>query len=123
MNEITLTVVAQILNFLFLWYLLDRLLLKKVFILLKAQKAEIITLEHSISLIRSDIDKEQERKKKDWKEALLHFSREIPYKKSELHSVDITPLCPVVPGLKSEDKKKLVDETVAYLVRKVVHEH
>jgi hypothetical protein len=121
MNEITLTVVAQILNFFFVWYIFHKLLLEKVFTTIKAQKEELAVLDYSIILARENLKKEEEYKKDEWNRFLLLFSQEIPSLSRKEVQQDITPLCHVAPGLAHKEREVVVRETVAYLVRKIAH--
>ena len=121
MNEITLTVVAQILNFFFVWYIFHKLLLEKVFTTIKAQKEELAVLDYSIILARENLKKEEEYKKDEWNRFLLLFSQEIPSLSHKEIQQDITPLCHVAPGFADREREVVVRETVAYLVRKIAH--
>ncbi len=121
MNELTLTIVAQIGNFFIIWYMLHVFLLKKVFMVIVSDKEAQLQLEHSIQMMRQSIAQEEMRKKEEWDKFLLLFSQQIPYKGCELPQQDFTPLCPVAPGLQQAEKQQLVTETVTYLVRKIAH--
>ncbi len=121
MNEITLTVVAQISNFFIIWYLFHTFLLKKVFDAIKTVKEEIAVLDYSILIAREALKKEEEYKREEWNKFLTLFNKEKPDVGNSAVQQDITPLCHVAPGLAPQEKKQVVQETVTYLVRKIVH--
>lgn len=122
MNELTFTVLAQILHFGLLWYILHTFLLKKVFTVIKTERAELVALENSVATARQALKDEEENKKEEWKKFVTEFSEKIPYKGCELPQGDTTPLCHIAPGLKQEEKEIVVKDTVNYIVRKIVHD-
>lgn len=121
MNEITLTVVAQIFNFFCVWYLFHAFLLKKVFDTIKASKEEVAVLDYSIVLAREALKKEEEHKKEEWNKFVLLFSQKIPSLRYKEIQQDITPLCHVAPGLPNKERKIVIQDAVTYLVRKIAH--
>ena len=122
MNEITLTVIAQIFNFFLIWYVFHTFLLKKIFNVIKTTKEEVAVLDYSINLAREGVKREEERKREEWEKFRIVFSQKMPLIDRPIVQHDITPLCHVAPGLESGEKKKVVQETVAHLVRKIAHE-
>ncbi len=123
MTEITLTVIAQIINFFLIWYVFHAFLLKKVFATIKATKDEVAALDYSIVLAREAIKKEEANKKEEWNKFLVLFSQKIPYRVREEYRKDILPLCHITTGLKKEEEKIVVQETVTYLVRRIVNDN
>lgn len=121
MNEITLTVIAQIVNFFLAWYIFHVCLLKKVFDTIRATRKEITVLDHSITLAQDALKAKEKQQREKWNTFLIEFSQKMPSLKHTITQQDITPLCPVAPGLNPKEKDTIVHEVVTHLVRKITY--
>lgn len=122
MIDFNATLFLQAGHFFLVWFLLDRFLFRSVVGAIQAERTHAKNLKTALEKERVTLVQEKEQKDLEWALYRKQFEKKSPNIEAQPALSYSAILCPLYVGIKSDQKKKLIEETSSLLVKRVIHD-